>query len=337
MDPLREFFPADPSRPVALLGAADLARILTAKLCFEALQGAYRDLAEDPECQPKTLGLHGAGGTFHVKAGLYPKARDVLAAKLNANFPSNPGRGLPTIQGLVLLSDARCGVPLAVLDSGELTAIRTAAAAALAAHFGGRPDSRTLGLIGCGRQAGYVLEAVARIFPLARVRVFDRDGTRAKAFAETHGNKTALHIDAVASAAEAARESDLVVTCTTSAKPVLMAGEVRAGAFIAALGADNPDKQEIDPELFRGAGILVDDRAQCAAGGDLHHALKAGAVTEADVRADLCELAAGKAKARKNDGEIVLFDSTGTGLQDVAAARAAFAALTAASAASTSG
>lgn len=324
MDPLRQFFPASSPNPVRLLNAADLAKVLTPKLCFEALLQAYRDLAADPDSAPKTLGFKANGGSFHIKAGLYPKARDVFAAKLNANFPGNSRHGLPTIQGLVLLTDAVKGIPLAVMDSGELTAIRTAAAAALGAHYGARAGSTTATFIGCGRQAGYVLDAVARIFHLEKVFAVDSDRARAGAFGKSRTGKAIGRLEIPDSLTDATLQSDIIVTCTTSSKPVLMAGQVRAGAFIAAIGADNPDKQEIDPELFKGAGILVDDRAQCAANGDLYHALAAGTVTENDVRADLADLAVGKIKGRNDAEEIVIFDSTGTGLQDVAAARAAY-------------
>jgi alanine dehydrogenase len=328
MGTLRQFIPSAAANPVLLLSAEELARVLTAKLCFEALLQAYRDLAEDPASAPKTLGFKGNGGSFHIKAGLYPKTRDFFAAKLNANFPGNAVKGLPTIQGLVLLTDAMDGQPLAVLDSGELTAIRTAAAAALGAKFGARSDAKTATVIGCGRQAGYALTAIARIFSLETVFAFDANEERAAAFAEAFRGRAAVQVEAVGEVGAAARQSDIIVTCTTSKEPVLFEGQVSAGAFIAAIGADNPEKQELDPALFKNAAVLTDDMAQCAAYGDLHHALEAKAVTESDVRAELVNLAAGRVKGRQSADEIVIYDSTGTGLQDVAAARAAFRAAT---------
>lgn len=324
MDPMARSFAFSDAAPVMLLGAEDLARILTPELCFDALRQAYEDLAVDPESIPKSLGVQAEGGTYHVKAGLYPRARDVFAAKLNANFPRNPEQGLPTIQGLVLLSDATTGAPLAVMDSGELTARRTAAAAALAANFGARPNSRSMTILGCGRQAAHVLAAYARLFSLERVHALDVDPARARAFAESHRDAAHPPLDTPVDGRAATLESDIIVTCTTSTRPILEAGQVRAGTFIAAIGADNPQKQEIAPELFRGAAILVDDRVQCATSGDLHHAIEAGVVREADVRADLTELVSGSTRARMDEREIVLFDATGTGLQDVAIARAAY-------------
>ena len=123
---------------------------------------------------------------------------------------------------------------------------------------------------------------------------------------------------------------DICVTCTTSKVQVLTQDMSLAGCFIAAVGADNPDKQEIDPELMRRARILVDDLDACASGGDLSHALKAGAVSREAVHADLADLAAGRKSGREAPGELVIFDSTGSGVQDVALAWAAYRAALAA-------
>lgn len=325
MDELRYFFSQSSNKnPVLLLSAKDLAEHLTPEVCLEALDQAYKNLAEDPGSAPKTLGFKTNEGSFHIKAGVFPKTRQIFAAKLNANFPGNPARGLPTIQGLVILVDGNNGIPLAVMDSGKLTAIRTAAANALAARYGARKDSRVVTIIGCGMQAGYVLEAFAGELPLKQVFVFDKEPTKARAFAKTHHEKKKVFVNACRDLAAVTKISDVIITCTTAKSPVLMKGDVRPGTFIAALGADNSEKQELDPELFGGAGILVDDLEKCALEGELHHALDAGVITKADVRADLCQLASGQKAGREGDDEIVIFDSLGTGLQDVAAADAAY-------------
>ena len=325
MDTLRHFYFQSPEKtPVILMSAQDLARVLTPDVCLAALEAAYRALAEDPDSEPKTLGFKANKGSFHIKAGVYPKSRHIFAAKLNANFPGNHQHNLPTIQGLVVLVDGANGVPLAVMDSGELTALRTAAANALAARHGARSDSRVATIIGCGLQAGYVLEAFQNVLPLKQVFAFDIDTNRAKKFAELHQGRGSALVDACHDLTAVTKLSDIIVTCTTSKSPVLAKDQVRPGTFIAAVGADNADKQELDPELFRGAGVLVDDLEKCAGEAELHHALDAGVITKSDVRADLCQLASGQRRGRKNDQEIVIFDSLGTGLQDVAAAWAAY-------------
>jgi len=317
METLRRFFSKSSDAPqLPCFSASELERILTPDLCFVALFEVYSALALDPETQPKTLGFMGDQGSFHIKAGLYPKKRDVFAAKLNANFPENANQGLPTIQGLVILMDAANGVPLALMDSGELTAKRTAGVAALAASFGARKDSKTLTLVGAGFQADYFLAAFRARFPLRDVYIFDKNFEKAESLARETGARAVRALEG------AAEKSDIIVTATTSKTPVLMRSMVKPGAFIAAMGADNKVKNEIEPALFQDAAVLVDDREKCAAEGDLQKALEAGVIAIDQVRGDLCQVVSGKIKARKGGDEIVLFDSVGNGLQDVAVARA---------------
>jgi ornithine cyclodeaminase/alanine dehydrogenase-like protein (mu-crystallin family) len=321
MEALRYFFSKTSENPkLVCLSAGDLEKVLTPEICLEALKQAYQNLALDPESEPKTLGFKKEGGSFHIKAGLFPKTRDTFAAKLNANFPGNPAHGLPTIQGLLVLIDAKNGTPLAIMDSGELTAIRTAATAALAATFGARKESRIVTFVGCGFQACYIHQALKPLFPLERVFAYDSSHEKARAFAKRFGAKAITDLEL------ATLNSGIIITATTSKTPVLKKDMVGAGTFIAAMGADNKDKNELAPDLFAKAAVLVDDLEKCAAEGDLQQAVEAGCIRKDQVRADLCQLVSGARKGRDNDSEIVIFDSVGNGLQDVAAAKAAFAA-----------
>ena len=266
-----------------------------------------------------------AKGKFHVKSGLSPKTHKYFAAKVNANFPENPKlHGLPTIQGLIVLCACDNGRPLAVLHSGELTALRTAAATALATKYGARSDSRRLAIIGCGLQSRYQVEAILAILPIKELIAFDIDEMRAREFARWVEKNLAVEAKTSGSPGDAVRASDVCVTCTTSTQAIVDASMVSPGCFIAAAGADNSDKQELDPQIFADARIIVDDLKQCSVDGDLAHALRAGVVKADDVDATLAELAAGVKPGRTHNDEIVIFDSTGTGIQDVAAASAAF-------------
>jgi ornithine cyclodeaminase/alanine dehydrogenase-like protein (mu-crystallin family) len=134
-----------------------------------------------------------------------------------------------------------------------------------------------------------------------------------------------LSVEAVADLAGAARAADVIVTCTTASAPFLEAGFVSAGAFIAAVGADSPHKSEVRPDLMKRAMVVADVRAQCAVMGDLHHAVRAGAMRPQDVHAELHELVAGTKPGRTGEAQIILFDSTGTAMQDVAAAACIYA------------
>jgi ornithine cyclodeaminase/alanine dehydrogenase-like protein (mu-crystallin family) len=315
---------------VVLLSGQDLRRLMTPAASIAAMAEAYRELAGDRSEAGRSLGFALPQGSIHVKAGLLPGARTAFAAKVNVNLPGNEARhGLPTIQGVVVLADTTSGRPLAILESMALTALRTAATAALAARFGARPEARRAAIIGCGAQAGYQLAALSACFPLDEVLVFDIDAAKADAFARaSRGPAPACR--SVPSVEAALERADICITCTTSKVPVLTGDMRLGGCFVAAVGADNPDKQEIDPALMRRARILVDDLDACAAGGDLAHAIRAGVVTREAVQADLADLAAGRKPGRVTADELVIFDSTGSGVQDVALAWAAYRAAVAA-------
>jgi alanine dehydrogenase len=181
---------------------------------------------------------------------------------------------------------------LALMESMTLTGIRTAATAALAAQYGARRESKRAAIIGSGAQAKYQFEAMRAVFALQTVRVFDIDASRAKAFAAACSTPACL-VEATSNMRDAVTDADICITCTTSRTPVLTEDFHLKGCFVAAVGADNPEKHEIAPALMRGARILVDDVEACASGGDLNHALRAGAVTKDRVHADLAELSAG--------------------------------------------
>jgi ornithine cyclodeaminase/alanine dehydrogenase-like protein (mu-crystallin family) len=155
------------------------------------------------------------------------------------------------------------------------------------------------------------------------MRVFDIDQARADAFASAYSTSD-CSITSSASVSAAVAEVDICITCTTARSPVLTEGLDLRGCFVAAVGADNPEKHEIAPSLMRRARILVDDIVACASGGDLSHALRAGSVAKENVHADLADLASGRKQGRLATDELVIFDSSGSGIQDVAAAWAAY-------------
>jgi len=275
-----------------ILTAADVAEVLTLDDCIAAVEEAFRAHGEGKLHAPGILSEHAERGAFHIKTSTIGR---YFAAKTNANFPG----GQPTIQGVLLLFDAENGAPLAVMDSIEITARRTAAATAVAAKYLA-PKKANVTVFGWGKQGQVQLEAIRRVLDVGDVQVIDpqlgRSETRPTA------------------------ESDVILTCTTSRTPFLHLKDVKRGAFIAAVGADNPAKSEIDPELLAASVVIADITEQAATIGDLHHAIEAGIVTREHVRAELGEVVAGKKRGRISDDEIVIFDSTGAGFQDTAAA-----------------
>jgi len=304
-----------------VLTRRDVQHFVSLNDCIETVEGAFRLYGERKTQAPLMIGIHSSDGGFHIKAGILPLAHDYFAAKMNANFPNNPQQfTLPTIQGVIVLSDAQNGRLLAVLDSIEITALRTAAATAVAAKHLARKDSQVATICGCGVQGQVQLQALARVLKLQRAFAYDIEEGKASEFARAWSAKLGISVQSTKDMRHATRQSDVCVTCTSSRQPFLKREHIGPGTFIAAVGADNPEKQELEAELMAGSKVVVDVLDQCAESGDLHHALRAGVVRRSDVHAELGEVVAGTKPGRASKDEIIIFDSTGMALQDVAVA-----------------
>jgi ornithine cyclodeaminase/alanine dehydrogenase-like protein (mu-crystallin family) len=286
-----------------------------------AVEAGFRCLANGNADAPSPMHIPGQGGAFHAKGARVTLDRAYVAVKLNGNFPDNPKqRGLPTIQGVILLCDAEDGSLLAVMDSIEITLRRTAAASALAAKFLARRNADCIAICGCGEQGRAQLAALVQVLPLKRAVVWDIDPDKARHLASDTHELFGLDASAVSAVGDATLQAGVIVTATSARTAFLTSDCVSPGAFIAAVGADNPQKSEIAPELLASATVIADSRAQCAVMGDLHHAIEAGILTPADVHADLGELVVGRKPGRNNAEETFVFDSTGVGVQDAASA-----------------
>jgi alanine dehydrogenase len=311
--------------PLIVLSRRDVLDLLTLPDCIGAVERAFRLHAEGRTLGPGVLGVPAPDGGFHIKAAGLLGDRSYFAAKTNANFPANPRRsGLPTIQGTIVLADASSGVPLAIIESGSVTALRTAAATAVAATFLARRAARTATIVGCGVQGELQLAAIATVLPLRRVWVLDTDYPRAEDMAARASASLGLHVEAAKDLRAALRESEVCVTCTPARRAFVMAADVPPGLFIAAVGADSHGKQELDPALVASATLVVDVLEQCAEIGELQHALAAGLMARAQVHAELADVVVGRHPGRTRDDEITVFDSSGTALEDVAAAIAVY-------------
>ena len=291
----------------------------------KAVAEGFRLLAEGGCASPVPTQIDVAQGAFHVKPGSLPRGRGYVAVKVNGNFPDNRARhGLPTIQGAVLLADAGNGRPLALLDSLEITLQRTGAATAVAARHLARRDARTATICGCGAQAPLQLAALRHELDLRRVFAWDIDAAAARAFAVRMQAESGLPVEPVTALSEVTRASDVIVTCTSARVPFLGLDDVSPGCFVAAVGADNPAKSEIKPELMARATVIVDLLDQAVVMGDLHHAVAAGVTRVDDVAAELGQVVAGIRPGRQAPDQIIVFNSSGIGVQDVAAAAIAY-------------
>jgi ornithine cyclodeaminase/alanine dehydrogenase-like protein (mu-crystallin family) len=312
-------------RQTLILSRKDIAGLLRPADYREAVEVAFRAFKERRAELPPPLHLGCPDGAFHAKGATLLGDRHYAALKLNGNFPGNSSRNrLPTIQGAVFLCDGSDGSLLAVLDSIEITLGRTAAASVLAARYLARSDARTILVCGCGDQGRAHARAFNEALPLRRLIAWDKDFAKAQGFAREMGEALQLESRAVSELREGSLVSDVIVTCTTSRTPILGPSDVASGAFVAAVGADSPNKNEIAPALMANAIVVADVHQQCITMGDLKHAIDAGVMSADDVHADLGDLVTERKNGRNRPDEITIFDSTGTALQDVASAAIAF-------------
>jgi ornithine cyclodeaminase/alanine dehydrogenase len=304
-----------------LLHRSDARELLGLTECIDAVEMVFRRQGEGRIPPSGILGVKTQSGGLHVKTASLAGAKNYVAVKLNTNFPQNYTRfGLPTIQGVIVLYDADNGRVLAVLDSMEITIKRTAAATAVAAKYLARKNSSVAAICGCGEQGHAHLRALSVMFPFKKVYAFDIDPNASTHFAAKLSREFQASIEPVPSLPGAIQRSDVVVTCTPAIEFYVHKEDVAPGTFIAAVGADDSHKQEIDPALLSSAKVVADSLEQVCSIGDTHHAIADGLMRKEDVYAELSEVVAGKKAGRINETDIIVFDSTGVAIEDAAAA-----------------
>ncbi len=304
-----------------LLSRAALEPLLTLDDCIVAVEEAFRAHGEGRVSPPGLLHVETPKGEFHVKAGVMELGQPFFAIKINGGFFGNRvNYQMPNIQGLVLLCDGQNGYPLALMDSKAITVKRTGAATAVAAKYLARPDSRVATICGCGTQGVIQLEALLRLFPIKEVHAHSRSAASMERFSQECSARWGIDVTPSPDLEAALADTDICVTCTPAKGAFVKASWVRPGTFVAAVGADSPDKQELDPALLKGHKVVADILDQCLHVGEIHHGVAGGFLTAEDVHAELGEVIAGLRPGRTRSEEITIFDSTGTALQDLAAA-----------------
>jgi len=286
------------------------------KAAIDALQAAFGD-PDRPEAPLRSRIETGSGELLLMPA----VGEQGAGVKLVTVNPSNPARGLPLIHALYALFSPDALEPLAVFEGGALTGLRTAAVSGLATRYLSMPESRTLVIFGAGVQASTHLESMRAERPIEKVWVVSRTEERARQLA-ARAEEAGLVADVADPAAVA--EADLVCTCTTSAEPLFEGSRLRAGAHVNAVGSYRPDTRELDTETVRRGRVVVETRgAALAEAGDLLIPIEEGAITEADVAADLSEVVRG-ARVRTGPNDVTVFKSVGVAFEDLAVARAAY-------------
>jgi ornithine cyclodeaminase/alanine dehydrogenase-like protein (mu-crystallin family) len=304
-----------------LLNRSDVQQLLSLTECVDAVESIFREQGEGKIPPSGIFGVRTQSGGLHVKTAHLSGTKNYIAAKLNTNFAQNYVRfGLPTIQGLIVLYDADNGRLLTVLDSMEITTTRTAAATAVAAKYLARKNSSVATMCGCGEQGRAQLRALSLVLPLRKVYAFDINPNASLRFAAELSREIEIDVEQLRSLPRTIQNSDVVVTCTPATEFFVHKEDVDAGTFVAAVGADDSHKQEIDPALLASARVVGDGIEQICSIGDTHHAIAEGLMRKEDVYATLSEIVAGKKAGRINEMDIIVFDSTGVAIEDAAAA-----------------
>jgi alanine dehydrogenase len=308
-----------------ILTRSQIAGLLPFEVYVRVVADAFRAHAEGRSLPPAIMHVDAPEGEFHIKAGGLLAPEPYFALKSNGGFFQNRARhNLPNIQGMVILASAATGQPLALMDSMEITIQRTGAATAIAAHYLARAESRVCTVCGCGNQGRVQLRALCHALPIRKAFVWARQLERAQVFAAWARGEFGIEAEATADLRGALAQSDACVTTTPAKQPIIGPGDLPPGMFLAAVGADSPDKRELDARLLPAVSVFGDLLAQCATVGEFHHGIAEGLVRREDFRGELGELIAGKVRGRTSVEEITIFDSTGTALQDAAAAVAVY-------------
>lgn len=292
----------------AIVDAAALATLLAPADWLSAARRAYR-AHRHGATSPAPLALALPAGSVHVKAAA---TASVIAIKINANLPGNRRRnGLPTIQGVVAAIDPRNGRLRALVDSGSLTAWRTAAATRVALQALAQRPLRVAAIVGCGVQGRAHAALLAALPGLDELRLYDQDATMSATLARTLAAGAGARVSVAPDLRRATAGAQAIVCCTSARRPYLQRAHVAPGCTVAAVGADHPRKRELHADLLMAATLVVDSRAQALAMGEWHHATEAGRRP-----AEIGEILRGERRGRRRPHEIIVFDSTGFGLQD---------------------
>jgi ornithine cyclodeaminase len=306
------------------LDREDVESLLPMEECIEVVDEALRMLARGEAVQPlrSVVWMPDRHGLLAMMPGMLggPATGAVAGAKVLTVIPENHLRGEESHQGLVLLFEPERGRPLALLDASSVTAIRTAAASAVATRALARRDAGDLAILGSGVQARSHLDAMRAVRPLRRVRVWSRRPESARRFAAQESERTGLAVEAMATPREAVEGADLICAVTAATEPVLLGEDLSPGAHVNAVGACTPRARELDAAAVSRSRLYTDRRESLLAeAGDFLLAWEEGAVTDGHVLGEIGDVLEGKVPGRRSDADVTLFKSLGIAVEDLAA------------------
>lgn len=301
-----------------ILTRKQIEQFVSIPLILEAMEQGFVSYSEGNTVIPPVAALHfeNPSGDCHIKYG-YEKEGKYYVVKVASGFHNNPKIGLPAGNGLMLLFNKQTGALLSLLlDEGYLTDLRTAAAGCIAAKYLAPKNITSIGIVGTGGQAYYQLKLLSFVTACRKVLIWGRDMSKAKKLKD-HPDLQEWEIEVAKDLDQLTAGCNLIVTTTSSSKPILFAHQIRPGTHITAVGADDVGKQEIDSTIFAKADkVIVDSRSQCMEHGDAYYAVKNGLIKKERL-IELGEVIIDGSLGRTSETEITLADLTGVAIQDL--------------------
>jgi len=294
--------------------------------CIDAMREAMVAVSRGETHLPirQFMPIDGASGKMAVMPGVVGTAETApwcFGIKLVCKYERNSNSPYGTHVGMVLVFDAKEGLPLAMIEGSSLTAIRTAAASAMATNLLARKETGQLLVLGCGEQAMRHIHSMRAVRNISTFSVWGREKIRAETFAASIGEKEQIDIEVVTDLPEAAASADLICTTTSAQEPILLGDWLSPGTHVNLVGSAIPTTAEADDALVKRSRFFVDYQpAAMAAAGELLNAIKSGAVDETHIAAEIGEVASGDAQGRTAEDQITIYKSLGVSAQDLAAA-----------------
>jgi alanine dehydrogenase len=306
-----------------LLNKEEVGSLIDLDAVRTAVEEGYRSFNSGLVVQPDIMdiSLPGTHEGVDFKGGLDMGSGYITLKASSGGYDNNPKIGLPTGMNTVLLFEAKTCALKCIMDGAFITGCRTGAAGAISVKYLARTDAEKLCVIGAGTQARRQLEAIMRVRKLTEVRAWDALPEFLEKYVKEMSAKTGLKIRKCATAEEAVRGADIVVTTTRAhSGPIVKNEWVQPGTHIAAIGADMPDKQELYADVYAGAKVVNDSINLCVERGETRNAVKAGILRPEDIHAEIGEIILGKKSGRENPYELTIFDTVGMAIQDIVTA-----------------
>ena len=302
-----------------LLRKEEVRRLISMQEVIAVVEEAYKAFSSGQVMQPPYIGidLPGHRGEIDFKLG-YNQGNEVISMKASSGgFRNNPqAYGVPNGMGTVLLFDGRHGGLMCVMDGSLLTGLRTGASGAVSVKALARKDARTVACIGTDNQARMQVRAIREVMEIQAIHAWSNHVETMTKFKADIEGEFDIPVVMAASKQQAVERADILVTTTRGKGSLVEASSVLPGTHIVAIGTDAPGKQEFEPEVFRGAKVVVDSTLQCVEKGETQHPIAKGIMTREDIHAEIGEILLGKKPGRESDDEVTIFDSTGMAIQD---------------------